>query len=153
MNAEKQTVDLLLKRGVEVRIKAPLFLRIFRRNKNMVVQLPRVDVLLEIANLWLTINQKADKELSLTDAFTLVKDHTKTISKIVAWCVVNNPKKAWQVGFVAKKLRKLSAEDLMKLYQIVVLYGGLEDFINTIRLIGSTRITAPMNQSPKEKTS
>ncbi len=153
MDEEKKIVNVLLKGGVAVPITAPFFLRLFKKNKQLVVQLPRVDVLVKIADLWLSIEQDVDKELSLTDAFTLVKEHTKTISKIVAWCVVNNPKRAWQVSFVAKQLRKLSANDLMQLYQIVILYGGLEDFINTIRLVGTTRITAPMNQSPEEKTS
>ncbi len=105
--------------------------------------------LLRVADLYLDMGIENTGEMAMPEAFALVKDHGKNMSRCVALCV----NERWYRPLARLLLKKLTAAEINYLFTLVILYGGVEDFINTIRSIEETRITKPMNLSPNEQTS
>ncbi len=156
INIEKLAPELLLKRGVKVPVTAPLFLRLFgKKTVNLYLRQPTSRTLLKIAHQYLKMNiTKSDEDISVNDAMKLYSEHGKTAHQIVSTGLLNSrwfnwlnkPLSYWLEG-------KLTEPHWLYLYQMIIVHGGVEDFLNTIRLIRTTRITKPMNLSPKEKAS
>lgn len=149
---EKRAANLLLQRGVKVQVATPLFFRIFGKKKvELEVKAPTTEDFAKIALLFLEMNIENTGEMDLKEAFGLFAMHHKKMSEIIALCV---ERKGWSKVRIAKMLRKsLTQEELSYLFHLVIVYGGIEDFINTIRLAEATRITRAMNLSPTEETS
>lgn len=152
---ENRAANLLLRRGVKVSVTAPLFLRLFGKKEiNLVISAPSIYTLTLIAEKYLSLRIKETKDLNISEAFELLNMHSRAMSEIIAISILNNSKKMWRKRFLASFLEKrLTAEELSYLFHLIVAYGGIEDFINTIRLMEEIRITKPMNLSPEEKTS
>ncbi len=152
MDAERQATQMLLEKGVPVQIVAPFFLRIFgKKSLSFSLTLPTLNTLLKIAHEYLKIGQEVASELNTQEGMQLLANDGKKVRKIVALALLNNSKLFWLSGWIGKQLSKaLKPEDMLHLYQLIVVHGGLEDFLNTIRLIHQTRITKPMNLSPNE---
>ena len=147
---EFESANLLLKKGVRIQLLIP-FLWLFKRKKSLVLTAPTLETLLKVARLYLTI-PPVGKEVSTTEAMDVMALHGKTVSLILA-VTLRNGKEGWRTRQLAKVLQKsLSAEEIFYLFQLVVIHGGVQDFIATIRYIGERRITAPM-LSHNEKTS
>lgn len=154
MKTEARAVNILLERGVKVPMPAPLFLRIFFKKINLIIKAPTLATLSLIAGKYIQLGIKDTNDLTVIDGFELLKKHQKKMSEIIALTILNNRYKYWLCKPLAYYLRgNLPANELMYIFQLIVLYGGVEDFINTIRLTEATRITMPMNLSPEEKTS
>lgn len=152
MNAtEKRAADLLTERGVKVQVAAPLFFRIFgRRTISMEVTAPKVKTLLKIARIYLSMGISNTGDMTVKEAFGLYANHAKDMSRIVAMCIPG----IWSHRFRAWVMRRsMTEKEISYLFHLIILYGGIEDFINTIRLTEATRITKPMNLSPEEKMS
>lgn len=152
---ELKAAKILLKRGVKVPVTAPLFFRIFgKKTINLVITAPTLFTLIKIAEKFCEMRIKDLKDLSLSSSFELLKLHHKTMLEIVGISILNDKKKLWRLPFLVRLLKNsLDAETLSYLFYIIIAYGGVEDFINTIRLAEVTKITKPMNLSPQEKTS
>lgn len=152
---EHKAANILLKRGVKVPVTAPLFFRLLgKKTLNLTVSAPTTHTLIIIAEKFLSLRIQGTEDLSLPNSFELLKLHGKTMTEIVAACILNDHKKMWRHRFLADFLAKrLTAEELSYLFHLIIVYGGVEDFINTIRLTEAMRITKPMNLSPEEKTS
>ncbi len=150
MNAEKKTANILMQRGVAVPVAAPLFFRLFGKKKiELVVRAPDVRTSLKVAYRYLQLGIENTGEMSLPEAFMLLKAHGKSITQIIALCI--SP--TWFRPLSWLLMRRLTHQEQSYLFQLIILYGGIEDFINTIRSIEATRITKPMNLSPNEPTS
>ena len=149
MNAEKQVPIMLLKRGVAVQIKAPFFFRLFgKKRMTLKLRLPTLHTLLCIAEEYLAVGVDADKELNLKEALEITLISGRMASRVVAMALINRSVLLWLTGLLGRLLRKnLTAEELKHLYHLVVVYGGVEDFISTIRLVEKTRITKPTDLS------
>ncbi len=116
--------------------------------------LPSLYTLMRIAYEYLKIEQDVTSELNTKQAMQLLANDGKKVRKIVALALLNNSKLFFLSGWLGKQLSKaLKSEDMLHLYQLVVVHGGLEDFLTTIRLIHQTRMTKPMNLSPSERES
>jgi len=154
-NIEKRAANLLLERGVKVPVTAPLFLRLFGKKKiNLIISAPTIATLTRIAEYYLDLNIKNTQDLTLPESFELLQKHSKAMSIIIATIILNKRNKYWMVKPLAYFLRgNIPMVELSTLFQLVILYGGVEDFINTIRLTEATRITMPMNLSQPQKTS
>ncbi len=149
--AERQVADLLLKRGVQVQVTAPLFF-FFRRKKNLILSAPTCETLLHVARAYLDISELPE-EITLHNAVEVLAKNSRKLSYIVALAVQNNPFWVRKTERLAKVLHQtLTQEQLSYLFTLVMTQGGVEDFINTIRFIGQTRITKPM-LSPADQTS
>ncbi|MDV3559779.1 hypothetical protein CMU68_10405 [Elizabethkingia anophelis] len=149
---EKQAAELLLKRGVKVPVTAPLLFRLFRKRIiNLKVKSPTVLTYLKVAHKFLEMEVDPDRDIELKEAFEVYTKHGKKESEIIALCLLNNRFLYWLHKPLAWWLRdKVTETESNYLYQLIVVYGGVQDFINTIRLIRTTRMTAPMNLSQKK---
>ena len=148
---EKQVAELLLKKGISVEIATPFFSRLFGKKKEVIkISIPSVNKLLLITYKFLQMGIDKLDDLTAKEAYELYAQHAVAVSEIVALAVSN--KKSYKS--LAKRLRKSCTQaELAYLYFLVISYGGVQDFLSTIRLIKETRITKPMNLSPTEKTS
>jgi hypothetical protein len=155
IDKEKRAASLLLKRGVKVQILAPLFFRLFGKKKiDLTITAPTANTLLEIAHTYLSMRIEKTDELSIPEAFSLLKNHSRGMTDIIAISILNHPKKMWLKKILSRLLsNRLSQDTINYLFHLIVLYGGVEDFISTIRLVETTMITKPMNLSPEEKMS
>lgn len=151
INIEKLAPELLLKRGAQVSIPAPLFFRLFGKKKiKLIMHHPTARTLLQIAHHY-TKMAIVEDEQKLSDLMSHYVKNAKRVHKVVALGFLNSSKKNWLAGMLAWYLRgKLEESHFLYLYQLLIIHGGVEDFTNTIRLIGETRITKPMNLSQKE---
>lgn len=152
MNAEKKAANILMQRGVAVPVAAPLFLRLFgKKTIHLVVKAPDLRASIKVAYRYLQLGIENTGEMTLPEAFTLLKTHGRSITQIIALCI--SP--TWFRPLSWLLMRRLNHQELNYLFTMIILYGGIEDFINTIRLIEATRITKPMNidLSPDEATS
>jgi len=154
-NVEERAANILIERGVKVPVTAPLFLRLFGKKKiNLVVKALSIYSLKRVAIHYLQMQIKSIDELTVPQGFEILLKHNKAVSKIVAESIINNRWLKFIVPYIAYLLHgRLQAKELFYLYQLVIVYGGIQDFTNTIRLTEATRITMPMNLSQKETTS
>ncbi|MCO7318617.1 hypothetical protein OKE80_04575 [Riemerella anatipestifer] len=153
---EIKAAKLLLKRGVELMLPAPFFLRwIGKKQIKLILKTPTLQSQLAISEAFLQtgIFLKED-EISMQKALEILSNHGVRISEIIAMAIQNETKINWKVRWLAKRLRKnINTEEMSYLFSLLVAFSGVHDFTNTIRLIQETRITKPMNLSPTEKTS
>lgn len=154
-NVEERAANILIERGVKVPVTAPLFLRLFGKKKiNLVVKALSIYSLKRVAIHYLQMQIKSTDDLTVPQGFEILLKHNKAVSKIVAESIINNRWLKFIVPYIAYLLRgRLQAKELFYLYQLVIVYGGIQDFTNTIRLTEATRITMPMNLSQKTTTS
>ncbi|HLS12223.1 MAG TPA: hypothetical protein VK050_08675 [Flavobacteriaceae bacterium] len=151
---EKLAPQMLLKRGVKVNVRAPLFLRIFgKKELALTMYQPTARTLLKIANVYLKLTTIED-DGKLTSLLKHYTKHSKKVHRVVSLGFLNSPRKMWRTNILAWYLaRTLTEQHFLYLFQLLILHGGVEDFLSTIRLIEQTRITKPMNLSQERKTS
>ncbi|MFX1617832.1 hypothetical protein JZ945_03060 [Riemerella anatipestifer] len=153
---EIKAAKLLLKRGVELMLPAPFFLRLFGKKQiKLTLKTPCLESQLAVSEVFLQtgIFLKED-EISMQKALEILSNHGVRISEIIAMAIQNETRINWRVRRLAKRLRKnINTEEMSYLFSLLVAFSGVHDFTNTIRLIQETRITKPMNLSPTEKTS
>ena len=148
---ELNAANLILQRGVKVQVAAPLFFRIFGRSA-IVMEVKALTIKNHVrgSRKFLEMGIQNTGDMSLKEAYTIYSFHAKKMSEIVALSIPG----IWPYQFRAKVLRdNLTDKELSYLYHLIVIHGGIQDFLNTIRLIEATRITKPMNLSPEEKMS
>ncbi|AGC39520.1 hypothetical protein JSO53_04235 [Riemerella anatipestifer] len=153
---EIKAAKLLLKRGVELMLPAPFFLRLFGKKQiKLTLKTPCLESQLAVSEAFLQtgIFLKED-EISMQKALEILSNHGVRISEIIAMAIQNETRINWRIRRLAKRLRKnINTEEMSYLFSLLVAFSGVHDFTNTIRLIQETRITKPMNLSPTEKTS
>ncbi|MDY3338428.1 hypothetical protein PG279_04475 [Riemerella anatipestifer] len=153
---EIKAAKLLLKRGVELMLPAPFFLRLFGKKQiKLTLKTPCLESQLAVSEAFLQtgIFLKED-EISMQKALEILSNHGVRISEIIAMAIQNETRINWRVRRLAKQLRQtINTEEMSYLFSLLVAFSGVQDFTNTIRLIQETRITKPMNLSPMEKTS
>jgi hypothetical protein len=157
INTELRAAETLLQRGVKVKAHAPLLLRIFGK-KTIAFNLtqPKAGTLHRVASYYLRtgISQTQLHEITTEEALAVITVHGKNINKAVAAAILNgywrgklfiNPF-AWWLNW------HLSPRAILTLMDILITYGGVEDFMTTTRLVRSMKITAP-NLGQKTKGS
>lgn len=155
IDIEKKAANLLLKRGVKVPILAPLFFRLFgKKTIAVTIRAPKSSTLIGVAEKYLSMRIESTKDLTLPESFALLKNHSSTMTEIIAISILDSKRKMWRVNMLTRFLAsRLTQEEINYLFHLIIVYGGVEDFINTIRLMEAVRITKPMNLSPEEKMS
>ena len=145
---EKFAADTILQRGVKVTIPSPFFLRWFgKKTIAITITSPFEGTMHRVASYYLSTGITTDQleGISIEKASELHAKHGKTISKAVAVAVLN--------GYVKGKLFTkplawyfrwhLTSEQLFTLTTLLVVYGGVQDFINTTKSVRGMKITAP----------
>lgn len=155
MNIEALTASQLLQKGVRMDIRTPFFLRILGVKKfSIKVRAPFIGTLLRISRLYCQTGIATDEldDISLEKAHAIVLAHGVTMSKIVAVAWLNQRFLGWLLsGIFARYIRwHAKAEELLVLVNMLLLYGGTSDFINTTRLVREMKITSPKNLGHKQ---
>lgn len=158
-DTERHAADTILERGVRVKLPAPLFLRPFRREINLILRQPRYGTLLYVAR----ISLKAGFDVSKLDngdinsAHEIISKYAKPVARIAAVLFLDSK---WRIRLFSRVMAKwliwkLTPRKMAEIAILAVAYGGIEDFTTTIRLIGAMRMkaTGPRNLSQKENGS
>lgn len=156
MNAqtEKQVANMLLERGVKVQIKAPLFFRIFgKKKRELVLKEPKLSTLVAICVESLDFDFNLEKDYNLKEAAEVVAVDGKRMARLLALGIFGEISNGRLNRLSKRLLADLSAKQLFYLYQLIMVHGGVQDFMNTIRYTLETRITKPMNLSQEPKRS
>ena len=148
MATEKMAADMILKRGARVQMRAPLFLRLFGKKKVAVkVRSPLEGTMMRVASYYLSTGLTQEKLQDITHerALAVMAVHGKAINKCVACAVLNG---YWSgklfTRFLAFYLRwHCKPEELLMIANILLLYGGVSDFMSTTRSVRLMKLTSP----------
>lgn len=157
MTTEKKAAKSLLDRGISIAVGAPWLLRIFRKKQiKLIVHQPRLGTLYRISDLYLQMNIDIEKMqgMNVNEALTTLHNSVKIMSRIVACAILGY----WGGKFFSRLLagyifRNAKPNELYLLFYSVIMFSGVKDFLNTIRLASVMTMTEPMNLSPEEKGS
>lgn len=158
-DTERLAADTILERGVRVKLPAPFFLRLFRREITPVLRQPKYGTLLHVARVSLKTGFDVTKlnEGDINSAHELISKYVRPVAKIAAILFLNSK---WKIGLFSNVVAnwliwKLTPRKMAEIAILAVAYGGIEDFTTTIRLIGAMRMkaTGPHNLSQKENGS
>ncbi|AIM38270.1 hypothetical protein KO02_17450 [Sphingobacterium sp. ML3W] len=145
---ELQATETLLQRGVRVRVRAPLFLRIFqKRSVEIVLRSPTGGALMRMGYWYLHCQLSIDdlKKISIENAMLFNVRYGKYIYRALACLFLVDKRLTWLLLKPYSKWlqESLSVSEALSLLQISILHGGLEDFMITTRLVRSKMITPP----------
>jgi len=153
---EQFAADTILQRGVKVKIPAPFLLRKLRLKKTIALTLrsPFEGTMHRVASYYLSTGITMDviEGLTTEEAIKLHAKHGKTMSKAVAVAILN--------GYISGKLFTrplawylrwhLKSHELYVLTTTLLIYGGVQDFINTTKSVRKMTLTKPkMGQKTK----
>lgn len=144
---ERLAAETILQRGVKVKIPAPFFLRWIRRTWVLRMTCPTLGTLMRVSAYYTSTGITDDKLENLTfeQAQLLVQLHGKAISKAVAVALLNGRISGrWLTRPLARHLRwNLTAQELMSLASVLLIYGGASDFMTTTRSVRRMKMTSP----------
>jgi hypothetical protein len=147
-HVEKFAADTILQRGVKVKIPAPFLLRIFRKKTiNVIISSPFEGTMHRVASYYLSTGITFDilEGITVETGIELYAKHGKTISKAVAVAILNGYVKGWLFTKpLAWYLRwHLKPIQLFALTTTLIVYGGVQDFINTTKSVRRMTLTQP----------
>lgn len=148
MTTEYRATNELLQRGVRVKARAPLLLRlILIKHITLHIRPATFGALLRMGRWYLSagIMQSDLEDVTVEKAMALMVRKGEYISKAVASALLRDK---WRTKLFlrpyARWLREsLPPSELLGIMQIYVLQGGLEDFIVTTRLVSGKTISSP----------
>lgn len=157
-NIEQQAAKTLLERGVKLSLPAPIALRLIGKKKlGFTVRQPKMGTLYRIASLYLGmgIDIASLDNTNMDDGFKLITAHGKTMCRIAAYAILNRfligkiftGPLAWWI------FKKANPAELYTIFYAIVIFSGVADFLNTIRLTSTMMITTPRNLSQEAQGS
>ncbi len=137
---EKMAADHLLKRGVSMEVRAPLFCRWFgKKTVAMTVRSPFLGTLYRVASYYLSTGLEATelKDISHEKALGLMAAHGNAIANAVACAWLNG---YWAIKLFTKPVSwylkwYCTPRDLCAIANMLLLFGGTADFMNTTRSV------------------
>jgi hypothetical protein len=154
MNTEKHAAEVLLDRGVSWPVPAPWYLKIIGKKKIwLTLRALKLGTLLELSRLYVAMGIKekeAEKNIHAT-----IGNNLETVCLITAISILNS---RTRIRLFSKPLanfimKRFTANMLLEVMIFITTYSGVTSFLNTIRLIGDLRMTAPKNLSPESQGS
>lgn len=157
-NIEKIAADTLMEKGVKCPLSSTWWMRMFGKKKlYIIVKQPHLGTLYRISGMYLNMNMDIEKleNISMHDGYQLFNDHAKTICKIIAAVVLRGNCKYRLFGKIVAGyiLRHSTPKELCTLLYTIMLFSGIADFCNIIRLTSTMKMTTPRNLSQNEKGS
>lgn len=141
MQTELRVAEALLQRGVKVKVRTPLLFKV-----TLCLRHPTGGTLHRVASYYLRsgITQKSLETISVEEALSLMVNGKKMIYRGVAAAIINS----WFFAFMIRPLAfwltwGMDTKTAVTLMNILILHGGLQDFMSTTRLIRDTKLTAP----------
>lgn len=151
MNAnhtELHATETLLQRGVPIYLRTPLLLRLLGIKKiKWVLTAPRGGSYLRMGAQYLKCQLSIDKleEVSIENAMLFQVRYAKYIYRALACLYLATPIKTKlfmkPVAWLLKEA--LTVKESLTILQMVIIYGGSEDFMITTRYIRGVMITIP----------
>lgn len=149
--AQREAASILLDQGVSIPMTAPWLFRLFGKKQiRLTIRRPYWGTMVRISAAWLSIGitSEAVKTNTVEDDLMLINEHGKTVATIVAYGTL----RGWFAGLFAPVLGwfllwRTSPIVLVEAAYKLVTLSRVEDFTNTIRLIGTMDVTR--NLSPK----
>lgn len=145
---ELRATENLLERGVKVRVRAPFLLRlIFIKTIVLTLHTPRGGSLLRMGSWFLRcqLSVKELEEISMENAMLFQVRYGNHIYRALACLFIGN--KTMTYIFSKRYARwlkeSLTVKEALQLLQLVILYGGLEDFMTITRFVRAKTISPP----------
>ena len=157
-NIEQRAAKALLERGVKISLTAPAILRLIgKKTVGFTVRQPTLGNLYRIAEVYLSMGIEVDSldNMNMDQGYKLVSQHGKKMCEIAAHSILNN----YLLGrYFLKPLARLlfkraTPSEIYTIFYAIVVFGGVADFSNTIRLISTMRVTMPRNLSQNSQGS
>lgn len=160
MNAnqtELHATEILLQRGVPIYLRAPLLLRLLGIKKiKWVLSAPRGGSYLRMGEQYLQCQLSIDKleNISIENAMLFQVRYAKYIYRALACLFLAKPlvTKLFMKPVAWWMKEALTPKEALTFLQMVIIYGGSEDFMITTRYIRGVMITIP-NLGQKTKRS
>lgn len=145
---EKFAADTILQKGVRFKIRAPFLLRLFRKKHiSITLTTPFEGTMHRVASYYLSTGITTDQLEGLTveQALEIKQKHGKVLNKALAVAVLNGYISGWLfTKLFAWYLRwHLESKQLFALVQVLIIYGGVQDFIDTTKSVRKMTLTAP----------
>lgn len=155
---ERHTADLILKRGVRLELRAPLFLRLFgKKTLKLTVKSPYEGTLQRVSRYYLSTGIKSEQLDNITheEALSLMLVHGPQITKAVACAWLNGWISGWLFTRPLAWYMRWHArpEDILVIATMILLYGGVSDFMNTTRSVRMMKTTSPRIEGQARKGS
>jgi len=155
LEAQREAANILLDLGVSIPMTAPRLFRLLGKKQiRLTIKRPCWGTMVRISKVWLEMGVSAEKIKANTieEDLILMRDHGRQVCKVVAYGIL----RGWLSGKFAGLLAwillwRVNSTILVEAAYKMVTATRVEDFINTIRLIGTMDVTR--NLSPKTKGS
>lgn len=148
MHIERHAADTILQRGVKVKARAPLLLRLVGIKRiTLKLRSPTAGTLMRIASYYLGTGLTAERlsEATAEEALAIMVVHGKALRRAVATAFLNG----WISGWLLVKPMAwylkwyFTDEAICTILDLLITYGGTKDFMNTTRYLRAMKITAP----------
>lgn len=145
---EAHAADLMLKRGVRLQMRAPFFLRwLGKKTISLIVTSPYDGTLARVAKYYLSTGLTIEQLTNITheQALLIQLRHGKAINKAVAVGWLNGFLSGWLfVRPLAWYIRwHCKPQHIQTVAVMLLLYGGVSDFMGTTRSVRMMKITTP----------
>lgn len=149
--AEREAANVLLEKGVEVSIER----KTSKKPRKFIIRQPYLGTLYNLSSLYLEagFDETQFREDPVWNSRLLANKNAFLMCKIVAVAILNNKLKIKLfTGLLARYLFwRLKPDTLLNIVLVIATLNNTVDFMNSIRLIGAVRATAPKNLSPGEQ--
>lgn len=157
-NIEARAAETLLERGISIKIDAPFLFKIAgKRVWKLTIKQPHLGTLLLISREINKMHVDVDKlsNYGIAEGMQMVEKYAKNVCRIIAFAVLNSRVKIQLFGglFSAYLRRNVKPYQLYQIMYYTLLLSGVMDFLNTIRLASTMRITQPRNLSQDDQGS
>jgi len=156
MATELRAAETILQRGVKVKARAPLLLRmLFIRRITLTLRNPTAGTMMRVASYYLRTGLTAEKldDLSAEEALAIMAVHGGSLRRAAATAILNGWISGWLlVRPIAWYLKWYFTEaGICTMVNLLITYGGLKDFTTTTRYIRGMKITSPTNLGQKTR--
>lgn len=142
---QQRAADVLLDRGVRVKVPAPVWYRLFGvKEVSVTLYRPKLGTLIAMSRISADIDVDFDKltDGSFKEAYDLCHRYGEQIAKWVAVALINDKRGIErQANRLARRLMwGMPTDRLAELFTLVVLLSGVQDFMTTIRFVQQSNV-------------
>ncbi|MEJ5316783.1 MAG: hypothetical protein WHS63_07230 [Tenuifilum sp.] len=155
---QQRAADVLLDRGVRVKLPAPFWYRIVGvRHKSYILRRPKLGTLIAMSRIASGIDVDFDKldEGNIQEAYRVVAEHGDRVAEFIAVALLNNRHaiERHAVSLARRIAWGISPDRLAEVFSLVVVLSGVQDFLSTIRFVSQTNVMRATILSQKESGS
>src|SRR5690606_10928793 len=145
---ELHATETLLQRGVRVRVRAPLFLRLFgKKTIVLTLSVPFAGAFIRMGRWFLLCQLSIERleEISTQDALRFNVQYADNIYRALACLFIGNKllTRLFLKPYENWLKESMTQSEALTLLQLVIVQGGLRDFMTTTRYIRGVMITIP----------